>query len=101
MNNTRFRFPKEGTSKDDVIKWDELKTSQRHEGMYYGSKNFIRKLTGAFAIFFALQVLGWFGYQQPPKGVTQFSQAPQTLTAIRVVTGPVGVLLLLASVVAA
>ncbi|OGO16151.1 MAG: hypothetical protein A2Z14_13015 [Chloroflexi bacterium RBG_16_48_8] len=52
----------------DVIEWDELKTNQRHERMYYGSKNFIRKLTGAFAIFFALQVLGWFGYQPPPDG---------------------------------
>jgi GPH family glycoside/pentoside/hexuronide:cation symporter len=85
----------------DVIEWDELKTNQRHEGMYYGSKNFIRKLTGAFAIFFALQVLGWFGYQQPPEGMTQFSQSTQTLIAIRVLTGPIGALLLLASVAAA
>jgi GPH family glycoside/pentoside/hexuronide:cation symporter len=85
----------------DVIEWDELKTNQRHEGIYYGSKNFIRKLTGAFAIFLALQVLGWFGYQQPPEGVTQFAQSPQTLTAIRVLMGPVGAALLLASVAAA
>jgi len=85
----------------DVIEWDELKTNQRHEGMYYGSKNFIRKLTGAFAIFLALQVLGWFGYQQPPEGVTQFMQSTQTLTAIRVLMGPVGAFLLLASVAAA
>jgi GPH family glycoside/pentoside/hexuronide:cation symporter len=85
----------------DVIEWDELKTNRRHEGIYYGSKNFIRKLTGAFAIFFALQVLGWFEYQPPPEGVTQFSQSALTLTAIRVLMGPVGALLLLASVAAA
>jgi GPH family glycoside/pentoside/hexuronide:cation symporter len=85
----------------DVIEWDELKTNQRHEGMYYGSKNFIRKLTGAFAIFFALQVLGWFGYQQPPGGALQFSQSSETLTAIRILTGPVGALLLIASIAAA
>jgi GPH family glycoside/pentoside/hexuronide:cation symporter len=85
----------------DVIEWDELKTNQRHEGIYYGSKNFIRKLTGAFAIFLALQVLGWFGYQQPPEGVIQFTQSAQTLTAIRVLMGPVGAVLLLASVAAA
>jgi GPH family glycoside/pentoside/hexuronide:cation symporter len=85
----------------DVIEWDELKTNQRHEGMYYGSKNFIRKLTGAFAIFFALQVLGWFGYQQPPEGAIQFAQSIETLTAIRMLTGPVGAFLLMASIIAA
>jgi MFS/sugar transport protein len=36
----------------DVIEWDELRTGLRQEGIYYGVKNFIRKLTGAFAIFF-------------------------------------------------
>ena len=35
----------------DVIDWDELRTGQRHEGVYYGTKNFIRKLATAFAIF--------------------------------------------------
>ncbi len=50
----------------DVIEWDELRTGRRQEGIYYGVKNFIRKLTGALAIFLALQVLGWFGYQTPP-----------------------------------
>ncbi len=85
----------------DVIEWDELRTRQRHEGIYYGAKNFVRKLTGAFAIFFALQVLGWFGYQTPPEGVMQFSQSARTLTAIRVLTGPVGALLLISSIVVA
>lgn len=85
----------------DVIEWDELRTHQRHEGIYYGAKNFIRKLTGAFAIFFALQVLGWFGYQAPPPGTVQFSQSVPTLTAIRVLTGPVGALLLLSSILVA
>ena len=85
----------------DVIEWDELKTNQRHEGMYYGSKNFIRKLTGAFAIFFALQVLGWFEYQAPPEGAVQFAQSPEALTAIRMLTGPVGAFLLIASIIAA
>lgn len=85
----------------DVIEWDELRTHQRHEGIYYGAKNFVRKLTGAFAIFFALQVLGWFGYQTPPEGVMQFNQSARTLTAIRVLTGPVGALLLLSSILVA
>ena len=82
----------------DVIEWDELRTGQRHEGIYYGVKNFVRKLTGALATFLALQVLGWFGYQSPPVGVTQFAQSPATLTAIRIMTGPAGALLLLSAI---
>jgi GPH family glycoside/pentoside/hexuronide:cation symporter len=74
----------------DVIEWDELRTGRRQEGIYYGVKNFVRKLTGALAIFVALQVLGWFGYQTPPPGSTTFMQSPITLTAIRVLIGPLG-----------
>lgn len=85
----------------DVIEWDELRTRQRHEGIYYGTKNFIRKLTGAVAIFFALQVLGWFGYQAPPQAATQFSQSTTTLNAIRFLIGPVGALLLLSAIIVA
>lgn len=85
----------------DVIEWDELRTGQRHEGIYYGVKNFVRKLTGALATFLALQALGWFGYQSPPSGVTTFVQSPATLGAIRFMTGPVGALLLVSAVVVA
>lgn len=85
----------------DVIEWDELRTRQRREGLYYGVKNFIRKLTGALAIFAALQVLGWFGYQTPPEGATQFAQPAGALDAIRFLTGPAGALLLLSAVAAA
>ena len=83
----------------DVIEWDELRTGRRQEGIYYGVKNFIRKLTGALAIFVALQVLGWFGYQTPPEGVTTFMQHPITLTAIRILIGPVGAVLLFSAVI--
>lgn len=85
----------------DVIEWDELRTRRRHEGIYYGVKNFIRKLTGAVAIFFALQVLSRVGYQAPPDGVTQFSQEPATLTAIRWLTGPCGAILLISAIAVA
>jgi GPH family glycoside/pentoside/hexuronide:cation symporter len=85
----------------DVIEWDELRTRRRREGIYYGVKNFIRKLTGALAIFMALQVLGWFGYQTPPEGASQFAQPASALAAIRFLTGPVGALLLLSAVGAA
>jgi GPH family glycoside/pentoside/hexuronide:cation symporter len=85
----------------DVIEWDELRTRRRHEGVYYGTKNFIRKLTGAFSIFLALQVLGWFGYQAPSQGAAQFSQSLTTLWAIRILTGPMGAVLLISAVVVA
>lgn len=85
----------------DVIEWDELRTRRRQEGIYYGVKNFVRKLTGAFAIFLALQVLGWFGYQSPPAGVTVFAQLPATLQAIRWLTGPAGALLLISAIAVA
>jgi GPH family glycoside/pentoside/hexuronide:cation symporter len=85
----------------DVIEWDELRTGRRQEGIYYGIKNFVRKLTGAFAIFIALQTLGWFGYQTPPVGATQFSQPASALLAIRFLIGPLGALLLLSAVLMA
>ena len=82
----------------DVIEWDELRTRRRQEGIYYGIKNFVRKMTGALAIFIALQVLGWFGYQAPPEGATFFQQSPATLMAIRILIGPFGALLLFSAV---
>jgi GPH family glycoside/pentoside/hexuronide:cation symporter len=85
----------------DVIEWDELRTRRRNEGVYYGVKNFVRKLTGAVAIFFALQVLGWFGYQSPPEGATHFSQSDTALNAIRWLTGPMGAVLLISAIVVA
>lgn len=56
----------------DLLEWEELRTRRRHKGVYYGTKNFLRKLTGAVAIFIALQALGWFGYQSPPEGAVIF-----------------------------
>jgi GPH family glycoside/pentoside/hexuronide:cation symporter len=78
----------------DVIEWDELRTRRRHEGIYYGAKNFIRKLTGAAAIFLALQALGWFGYRSPTPGAVSFAQSESALAAIRWLTGPAGAILL-------
>jgi GPH family glycoside/pentoside/hexuronide:cation symporter len=72
----------------DVIDWDELKTNSRREGIYYGAINFLRKLSSAFAIFLALQVIGWFGYQAPPKGAIIYAQAAVTQQAIRILSGP-------------
>lgn len=85
----------------DVIEWEELRSRQRHEGVYYGTKNFLRKMTGAAAIFVALQILGWFGYQSPPSGSAVFQQPAQAVTAIRLLTGPMGALLLFTAIIIA
>ena len=82
----------------DVIEWDELRTGRRQEGIYYGVMNFIRKTTGALAIFIALQVLGWFGYQSPPAGATFFQQSELALSAIRFLIGPLGAVLLFSAI---
>jgi len=82
----------------DVIEWDELRTGRRQEGIYYGVMNFVRKTTGALAIFIALQVLGWFGYQTPPEGATSFQQSAATLGAIRFLIGPLGAVLLFSAI---
>lgn len=85
----------------DVLEWDELRTGQRRDGLYYGLKAFIRKGAGALAIFLALRALGAFGYQQPPLGAEIFQQPPQALLAIRMLTGPVGALFLLSAIITA
>ncbi len=85
----------------DVIDWDELVTNTRREGMYYGAINFIRKMSSALAIFLVLQALGWLGYQTPPAGAVQFVQSPQTLLAIRILSGPLIAIFLITAVVVA
>ncbi len=85
----------------DVIDWDELCTGERHEGIYYGAKNFVRKVTTAIAIFVALQMLGWLGYQSPPEGATQFTQPDSAILGIRLLTGPAGAAILGAVLVVA
>ncbi len=85
----------------DVLEWDELRTGERREGLYYGILNLTRKMTSAIAIFLALQILGIFNYQTPPPTATTFQQSPETLTAIRLLTGPAGAALLLGAITVA
>lgn len=58
-------------------------------------------MTGAVAIFLALQALVWFGYQTPPEGAAVFQQSAITIQTIRVFTGPFGAVLLLSSIIIA
>jgi len=78
----------------DVIEWDELRTGRRQEGIFYGIRTLIRKLTGALVIFTTLQALGWSGYVTPPEGVVQFMQSDSALSMIRLLVSPFGALML-------
>lgn len=85
----------------DVIEWDELRTRRRQEGIFYGIRALIRKLTGALMIFLTLQALGWSGYVAPPDGALQFSQSASVLQMIRLLVSPFGALMLSGTIVLA
>ncbi|MBL8098482.1 MAG: MFS transporter [Anaerolineales bacterium] len=74
----------------DVIEWDELRTNRRQEGVYYGIRTLIRKLTGAGVIFVTLQILGWSGYVAPPQDAIQFTQSDSALFMIRLMVSLIG-----------
>ncbi len=85
----------------DVIEWDELRTRRRQEGIFYGIRTLIRKLTGALVIFSTLQLLGWSGYVSPPDGTLQFTQTDSALHMIRLLVSPFGATILCGTIVLA
>ena len=85
----------------DVIEWDELRTGRRQEGIYYGIRTLIRKLTGALIIFVTLQILGWSGYQAPPDDVTLYQQPEAALFMIRLMVSFIGAAILAGTIVLA
>lgn len=85
----------------DIMEWDELRAGRRQEGIYYGARAFIRKLTTALVIFLTLQMLGIAGYETPPPGVNLFEQPANALLMIRILISIVsGLMLLVAAVMA-
>ena len=85
----------------DVIEWDELRTGRRQEGIFYGIRALIRKLTGALVIFITLQALGWAGYVTPPEDVVQFMQSDSALSMIRLLVSPIGAWMLSGTIILA
>ena len=85
----------------DVIEWDELRTRRRQEGIFYGIRTLIRKLTGALVIFTTLQLLGWAGYVSPPPGTLQFTQTDSVLRMIRLLVSPLGAAILCGTILLA
>ena len=85
----------------DVIEWDELRTGRRQEGIFYGIRTLIRKLTGALVIFITLQLLGWSGYVSPPDGAVHFAQSASALHMIRLLVSPFGATMLSGTIILA
>ena len=85
----------------DVIEWDELRTGRRQEGIFYGIRTLIRKLTGALVIFVTLQLLGWSGYVSPSAGALHFTQTDAVLRMIRLLVSPFGAAMLCGTILLA
>ncbi|MCP4755793.1 MAG: MFS transporter [Proteobacteria bacterium] len=61
----------------DIIDFDELKTGDRREGVYYGFWLFIQKAAIGVVAFVGLQTLQWAGY------IPNIEQTPRVLLAIK------------------
>ena len=78
----------------DAIEVDELKTGERHEGMFYSLVTLASKVANSIAVPLALAVLDFSGYI--PNAAVQ----PQsTITGIRWVVGPIPALLLVGGII--
>lgn len=85
----------------DVIEWDELRTRRRQEGIFFGIRTLIRKVTGALVIFATLQLLGVSGYVSPPAGTLQFTQSDSALQMIRTLVSPLSASIVCGTIVLA
>jgi GPH family glycoside/pentoside/hexuronide:cation symporter len=73
----------------DAIEYGELKTGERHEGMFYSLISLTQKIASSFAIPLGLLVMQRTGYD-----ATSLIQPPSALLGIRIVTGPIPAVLI-------
>jgi GPH family glycoside/pentoside/hexuronide:cation symporter len=73
----------------DAVEWDEWKTGERHEGTFYSLVTLAQKVASSVAIPLALLLLGLLGYRSGAS-----SQPDSALLAIRLITGPIPLVLL-------
>lgn len=73
----------------DAIEWDEWKTFERHEGMFYSLITLMGKIANSIAVPLSLMVLELTGYQSGSA-----IQANSALMGIRLVIGPIPAVLL-------
>ncbi|MGK7929693.1 MAG: MFS transporter, partial [Spirulina sp.] len=68
----------------DVIEWDELKTGQRREGIFYGFMVLLQKVGLALALLIVGQTLDWADFVERLPGQPIPMQPDSALLAIRV-----------------
>ena len=73
----------------DAIEWDELRTGERHEGMFYGLVTLAQKIATSLVLPVVLLILDASGYV--PNAAQQSRRA---LNGIRMLTGPIPAVLL-------
>ncbi|MHB1354357.1 MAG: MFS transporter [Anaerolineae bacterium] len=78
----------------DAVEWDELQTGQRHEGMFYSLVMLAQKAASGIAIFVVGVALEWSGYVANAE-----VQTPNTLLAIRAISGGVPAILLVCGII--
>jgi GPH family glycoside/pentoside/hexuronide:cation symporter len=80
----------------DVMEFDELRTGQRREGIFYGFMVLAQKFGIGLGLFLVGQALGWQGFDESiPIG----QQPESALLAIRIMIGPVPTVFLLLGMV--
>jgi GPH family glycoside/pentoside/hexuronide:cation symporter len=85
----------------DVIEFDELRTGQRREGIFYSLMVFLQKICLGIAVAVLLQSLEWSGYLHPTAAVAAPIQPPAVLMAIRLAIGPIPTISLICSLILA
>ena len=85
----------------DVIELDELQTGQRREGVFYAFMVLLQKAALAIGLFLVTQVLQQSGFLKNFAGEADPIQPASALWAIRVLVGPVPLVILLVGLVLA
>ena len=75
----------------DVVEYDEYLTGERREGMFYGLRGLVIKISDALGLFICGWVLKIYGF------VPEIAQSPDTLFGIRLFFGPIPALLVFLS----
>jgi len=78
----------------DAIEWDEWKTFERHEGMFYSLITLMGKIANSISVPLSLMILEFTGYQSGAA-----VQPDSAMLGIRLVIGPLPALLLLGGII--
>jgi GPH family glycoside/pentoside/hexuronide:cation symporter len=73
----------------DAIEWDEWKTGERHEGMFYSLATLVHKIALSLAVLVVPLVLEFTGYIP-----NVAEQTPGVLLGLRILMGPIPAVLL-------